>query len=202
MNDRGELFARFPELDIQDLDEHVERMEARNKTARPERKRLHGRRDRERREDALQRAASSSGPRFRRYPDRVASSSRPQLPLLEATQQGASSGSRDNPIKLEPIEDDDEEVGGIITPDDCGSDVSWTLVDSDESDASIYGLRHMLHEIEEGSEISAASSDEDDEKSVAEKEAVVMWRTANDMRDDMDFAYCYVTFDEAYKEAG
>ena len=80
-------------------------------------------------------------------------------------------------------------MGGIITPDDCDSDVPWTVVDSDESDASIYGLRHMLHEIEEGSEISAASSHEDGEIAVAEREAVAKWRISNDMVDDMDFAY-------------
>ena len=40
MNDRGELFARFPELDIQDLEEHVERMEARKKTSHPEQERV------------------------------------------------------------------------------------------------------------------------------------------------------------------
>ncbi len=60
----------------------------------------------------------------------------------------------------------------------------------------------MLHEIEDGSEISAASSDEDDDRAVAEREAVVTWRTDNDMLDDMDFAYCYTNFEEAYKEAG
>ena len=93
-------------------------------------------------------------------------------------------------------------MGGITTPDECDSEVSWTVRSSDESDASIFGLRHMLHEVEEGSEISAASSDDDNEIAVAERKAVAEWRIAAGMECVMDFAYCFVNFEEAYKSAG
>lgn len=200
LNDRGELFARVPDLDSQDLKQHVGRMEVRIQESRLERIRE---RRTETRGRNMVRRRDASQPIQRRWPSRVASSSRPELPLLEATQQEVPSSSKGNPFNIEAIEDDAEGIGGIITPDDLGdSDVPWIVIDSDESDASILGLRHTLHEIEEGSEISAASSDEDDEMAVAEREAVVKWRTDNEMLDDMDFAYCFVDFDEAYISAG
>lgn len=254
MDDSGELAARFPDLNVQDLEEHVKRMEARQNTFHPERERAQrvnlsesgsqrgersaatssigrNRSRSQRRGNALQRAASSSGPRFRRSLDRVAPSReergrdmcrrsdaskstrrkrrgesspclRPELPLSEVTRQETPSGPRSQPVKLEPGEDSVDEVSGITTPDECDSDVSWTVRSSDESDASIFGLRHMLHEVEEGSEISAASSDDDNEIAVAERKAVAEWRIAEGMEWDMDFAYCSVSFEEAYKVAG
>ena len=127
---------------------------------------------------------------------------RPELPLSEVTRQGTPSRPRSQPVKLEPGDDSVDEVSGITTPDACDSDVPWTLRSSDESDASLFGLRHMLHEVEEGSEISAASSDDDNEIAVAERKAVADWRIAEGMEWDMDFAYCFVSFEEAYKVAG
>ena len=112
---------------MQELEEHIARPSSRRSHRRIHRSDfvdIKSQRERSRsqsRENALQRAASPSGPRFREIADRVASSSGPQPPLLEATQQGSSSSSRDSPIKLGLIEDDDKEVGGIIIPDTCDS---------------------------------------------------------------------------------
>ena len=124
LHDEGELFERYPELDIRELEEHVARAKgiSRRRSHRRirrsdfvDRKNQRERSRSQRRESALHRAASSSGPRFRISSDRVASSSGPQLSPLEATQQGASSSSRDNIINLAQIKDDNREVGGDFT---------------------------------------------------------------------------------------
>jgi len=74
--------------------------------------------------------------------------------------------------------------------------------DSDESDASIFGLRHTSHEVEEFEELSDVSSQGSDEISIAGREKVCRWRRDNLLLNDQDFAYVYVTFDEAYSNAG
>ena len=216
LNYAGKMCRRYPDLDLRDLGEHVAHMEARKGTPYPE----HEIPQREGGSDRRQDAVRGRSPRRQRVvldrrrsdhrPDpHVASSSRPQLPLREATRQGAASSSRNGPIKIEPTEESEgyqDEEGEEEVPSGGDSVESngtyWTVPDSDESDASIYGLRRILHEVEEGSEISAASSDDDDERSLAEREAVLTWREANEMLDDIDFAYCYKTFEEAYGEAG
>ena len=217
MNYKGKMCSRYPDLDLRDLGEHVARMEARTSTPYPEREMPQRKRGIDRRQEVVrsrsprrQRAVDSRRCSAHRPDPRTASSSRPQLPLREATRRGAPSSSKGSPIKIEPPEEyedyedeeGEEEAGSGHDSEVESNGTHWTVPDSDESDASVYGLRRMLHDVEEGSEISAASSNEDDERSVAEREAVLTWREANDMIDDKDFAFCYVTFEEAYREAG
>jgi hypothetical protein len=105
----------------------------------------------------------------------------------------ASSSSGGNPVKLEP---------GAVFPDhkeelDELSDASeFTVLDSDESGASIFGLRSAIHEVEEGDELSDASSQGDDEMAVADRERVNRWRKDNLLLDDLDFAYVFANFEE------
>ena len=75
-------------------------------------------------------------------------------------------------------------------------------MDSDDSEASIFGLQHVLHETDEGDELSEVSSQGDDEIAVAERERVSRWRTDNLLLNDLDFAYVFVEFEEAYSYAG
>ena len=74
---------------------------------------------------------------------------------------------------------------------DASIDV-FTVLGSDASDAIIFGLRHMLHEVEEGDELSERSSDGNDELAVVRKERVAKWRKEKLLQDDLDFAYVYV----------
>jgi len=112
----------------------------------------------------------------------------------------ASSSAGGNPVKLEPtVAEPVEELPGNT---DAESVDAFTVIDSDESDASIFGLRSALHEVEEIDELSEASSQEGDEMAVAERERVNKWRTENLLLDDLDFAYVYADFEEAYSHAG
>jgi hypothetical protein len=45
-----------------------------------------------------------------------------------------------------------------VTLEDTGFDSEITLCDSDESGASIFGLRRTVHEVEKGDELSDSSS--------------------------------------------
>ena len=50
--------------------------------------------------------------------------------------------------------------------------------------------------------MSEASSQGDDEMAVAERERVSRWRIDNLLLNDLDFAYVFVEFEEAYSHAG
>ena len=74
--------------------------------------------------------------------------------------------------------------------------------DSEDSCASIFGLRDSVHEIEEFDELSEASSQGGDEITMAERGIVCKWRAENLLTDDLDFAYVFPDFDVAYSNAG
>ena len=79
----------------------------------------------------------------------------------------------------------------------------FTILSSDDTDASVFNLRGRLFltedEWSEG-ERSLISSDNEDVE--AERERVAQWRQAEDLQEDRDFAFVYVTFEEAYQVAG
>jgi hypothetical protein len=103
------------------------------------------------------------------------------------------------PVVVEPVVNvDSDDADG----DGKGYASEVTVFDSDESGASIFGLRSALHEVEEDDELSDASSQGDDRRAMAEKERVTRWRTDNLLQDDLDFAYVFVDFEEAYSNAG
>ncbi len=102
----------------------------------------------------------------------------------------ASSSPGGNPVKLEPVAADSDGVE------------EFTVLDSDESGASIFGLRSVLHKVEEDDELSDSSSQGDGEMAVAEKEQVNKWRADNLLLDNLDFAYVFTDFEEAYSHAG
>jgi len=114
-------------------------------------------------------------------------------------------------VKLESLPLQENKRGPVVDvasddegepADGAGYASEITLLDSDESGASIFGLRGALHEVEEGDELSDVSSQDDGERAVAEKERVNKWRIENLLQDDLDFAYVYVDFEEAYAQAG
>jgi hypothetical protein len=82
----------------------------------------------------------------------------------------------------------------------------WTVIASDESEASIYGLRSALHEADsqdmEDGELSDSSSHENPGMPMAERDKVIKWRADNMLEDNQDFAYFYTDFEEAYRKAG
>ena len=111
----------------------------------------------------------------------------------------ASSSSRGQPEQIKSEPDDastegDEEGGGYAS--------DLTVIDSDASQASIYGLRSALHEVEQEDELSEASSYDHDSRAVAERGRVNLWRTQNLLESDPDFAYAFNNFQSAYAHAG
>jgi len=110
----------------------------------------------------------------------------------------ASSSSGGNPVKLELIAKEQAEVhpNGVKRIDEL------TALDSDELDASIFGLSAVLHDGEVIDKSTDVASQESDEVAVAERERVSKWRTDNLLLDDLDFAYVYADFEEAYSHAG
>ena len=86
--------------------------------------------------------------------------------------------------------------------EDTGFDSEITLCDSDESGASIFGLRRTVHEVEKGDELSDSSSQDSGKMALVAKRRVQRWRKENTLLDDHDFAQVFVDFDEAYYNAG
>ena len=202
MRSKGKLADRYPQLDLAVLRDHVERgIEQRleherrqhHRTQRGnslDRGRQHDREDQS--EQERQREHSEGRRRVWRKPRQpnspppsMASSSTSQLPVQK--------------IKIEPVmdgasTDGDEDEGGYAS--------EITVLDSDGSHASVFGLRSALHEVEEDDELSEASSHDEDERAVAERERVNTWRTENFLQYDLDFAYVFVDFEQAYSHAG
>jgi hypothetical protein len=85
-------------------------------------------------------------------------------------------------------------------PDDTGLDSDMTL--SDDSDASIYGLRRTIHKIERGDELSDSSSQDNGMMALVDRRRVHKWREDHTLLDDEDFANVFVDFDEAYYNTG
>jgi len=137
-----------------------------------------------------------------RHPGTWREPRQPEYPPPNVT----SSSSGGNPVKLEPTTGEAAEVG--LGESETESVDRFTVLDSDESDASIFGLRSVLHEVEEIDELSDASSQESESANggrpmaMAERERVSKWRQNNFLLDDLDFAYVYTDFEEAYSHAG
>jgi len=199
---QGSLQNRYPDLNLPDLEDHVER------TAREHGDRHFARRLLAETEEGS--TVSITGLRLSEY-DR--SRMRTEIRKHAERQPGtwrkprqpeqpppnvASSSSGGNPAKLEPITEEQIEA----SPERAKEIDEITVIDSDESDASIFGLGSRLYDIEENDELSEASSQGSDEVAVAERERVSTWKAANLLTDDLDFAYVYVDFEEAYAHAG
>ena len=75
-------------------------------------------------------------------------------------------------------------------------------VDSDDSNASLFGLRNELHEFEEVDVLSDSSEDESNHRTLATTTRVSAWRAENSLQDNHDFARTFVSFDEAYANEG
>jgi len=83
-----------------------------------------------------------------------------------------------------------------------GGYASEVTVDSDGSQASAFGLRSALHKVEVDDELSEASSHDEDDRAVTERDRVKAWRTQNFLQGDFDFAYFFNSFEEAYSQTG
>jgi len=176
---------RYPDLNLQELESHVEREGRR-----------HVERQAERRHEARMRERRATEHQELREPGTWRKPRQPEQPPPNV----ASSSAGGNPVKLEPTTV--EPVGVCPGESEAESVDRFTVLASDESDASIFGLRSVLHEVEEIDELSEASSGGSDEMAVAERERVSKWRTENLLLDDLDFAYVYADFEEAYSHAG
>ena len=80
---------------------------------------------------------------------------------------------------------------------------AWTVLSSDDSDASVFNLRGGVYasdgEWSDGEESLVSSDNEDAE---VERHKVAQWRQAEFLQNDNDFAFVYVNFEEAYAGAG
>ena len=109
-------------------------------------------------------------------------------------QSQASRSAGGNPAKHKPAAEEESHSDAELTD-------GFTVLDSDDSAASIFGLRSALHEIEDCDELSDQSSQEDDFWG-AEKERVAKWRAVHFLLDERDFAFVFTSFEEAYANAG
>ena len=114
----------------------------------------------------------------------------------------ASSSTPQLPLKRSMFDPDEDGASTDGDEDGTGYASGIRVLDSDGSQASVYGLRGALHELEEDDELSEASSEDDHERAVAERTCVINWRIENSMQHNMDFAYVFVNFEEAYAHAG
>jgi len=183
------LHRRYPDLNLPDLESHVERAA-----------RDHVERYAERRQEERRRAARTAEPCARESDRRrVKKEVREHTVKREKPPSNAASSSAGgNPVKLESIKEEQDRAH----PDKVKEIDEFTVLDSDESDASIFGLSSLLFDAETHDELSDASSQGSDEAAVAERERVSKWRTENILLDDLDFAYVYANFEEAYSHAG
>ena len=83
---------------------------------------------------------------------------------------------------------------------------AFTIIASDESEASAYGLRSTLHDADnqdlEECELSDSSSHDNHGMPMAERDKVAKWREEKSLENNEDFAYYYTEFTEAYGDAG
>ena len=186
---KGQLTDRYPQLDLFALEDHVHQAglaheNRKRQRAQASRANAHGRHSTREISDRNHRKDHPDGQRRTwRQPGQL---DRP--PINEA-----SSSTARLPVKIGPATD-----GNLADETDgCASDV--TIPDSDGSQASVFGLRSTLHEDEDEDELSEASSQDNIAKAVAERDLVRDWRTKNLMERDLDFAYVYADFEEAYK---
>ena len=189
---KGQLTDRYPQLDLFALEDHVHQAglaheNRKRQRAQASRANAHGRHSTREISDRNHRKDHPDGQRRTwRQPGQL---DRP--PINEA-----SSSTARLPVKIGPATD-----GNLADETDgCASDV--TIPDSDGSQASVFGLRSTLHEDEDEDELSEASSQDNIAKAVAERDLVRDWRTKNLMERDLDFAYVYADFEEAYKHSG
>ena len=96
-------------------------------------------------------------------------------------------------VSIEPVaehSDESEEDESSGSSEDSRASL-WTVIASDESDASIYGLRSALHDADsqdmEDGELSDSSSHENPRTPMAEKDKVNKWRADNMLEDNRDF---------------
>jgi len=224
---QGLLRRHYPDLNLPDLESHVERAVRDHVERYAERKQEERRRavratssesDRRvvlksRAQAEAEESCSSESDRRRkkkkvrehaakqeepRQPGTWRKPRQPEQPPSNTKCSQASSSSGGNPVKFESIKEEQDEAH----PDEVREIDEFTVLDSDESDASIFGLSSVLFDVEMHDELSEVSSQGSDEVAVAERERVSKWRTENILLDDLDFAYVYADFEEAYSHAG
>ena len=144
---RGMLRKRYPDLNIQDLVNHVD-FHARRRAEEDARRHAHRRAGRVE-------AESRQHDEHQREPKRTGTWRRPRQ-QEHPPPGGASASSGGNPVKLEHSTD---EVTDVVAGQSNAESVDrFTILDSDESDASIFGLRSALHDIDDCEELSESSS--------------------------------------------
>ena len=189
--------SRYPDLNLRDLDDHVSGMQdiiTAKREAKHNQRQRHLRVNRNNR-DAQAILPLSKQPRSRsRTPP---TSSRGRSP----TRRGRS---RTPPI-MPDLEKDTSDHDGD-PPTDCDEDAeSIATVSSDESNASIFGLRGRVYSSDgswsEGDH-SLISDNNEDMDADAEKQLIANWRETHQLQNDNDFAFVCTTSDEAYANAG
>ena len=176
----GQLDNRYPHLNLYDLQDHVERNCRKH----------HRRRADLRHQEALA------------QPFMLEQEEQPNSQLESPPPNAASSSTGGNPvnpgywIRTKQMDSDEADGDHSPTSDEAGYESEITVLTSDESGASISGLRSALHEVEEYGELSDSPPQNDEEMAMTEMEQVSKWRTDNRLLDNLDFAYAFTDFEE------
>ncbi|WP_288992132.1 hypothetical protein, partial [uncultured Marinobacter sp.] len=217
-----ELKRSYPKLNLRDLEAHVKQAGRRHDergaaraaaTTLPLRGRSHTPVKRAYERCHLQEADHSKRPRHKASPS-TSSHRKEKGTRRNPGQSEILPRSSTRPITggtLTSIDPVAEYSDGSEEDESSGSSESsrvslFTVLASDDSEASNYGLRSALHEADsedmEDGELSDSSSHENQGMPMAEKDKVIKWRADNGLEDNEDFAYFYTEFEEAYLKAG
>ena len=196
----SEVAQRYPGLQLQKLQCHVavnadrvySRQEKTSRERREQRERWHVRRSER---HTWRQVTSSSASAERALDDQ----------LQDYMQQGDDEVVLPTRVKGESMQDDpkDDEMAGLEPESEDEESMAATVLSSDDSEASLYDLRGRIHDPEaewsDGDESIVSGDNEDQEE---ERAKVMQWRMDQGMEDDKDFAFVYVSFEEAYAEQG
>ena len=219
---KAQLKNRYPRLNIYDLQDHVEKNGQRHYERRADRRRecdqirgeASGARRKPRQPESPPQVARKTASALlaeikaqllAREKNEASSSTEENPTKRRRLRQpesrppnGASSSTGGNPVRLQPVVLDSSGADR----DGDGYDSGFTILSSDDSEASVFGLRSALHEVEADDELSDSSSQGNGDMAVAEKERASKWRMDNFLQYNLDFAYVFKNFEEAYYHAG
>ena len=182
--------SRWPDFDLAALENHVESVG--------------------RRVVGYRTADQDRGPHLIRKEDRPLSSASPvpqakrapraaRRPLLKSSSSSSTFSIRAPLLPLQQVRIESETDLDDTTADAIGAvPTGDTAPDSDSSGSSLFNLRSKAHDISDVDELSDVSSQASDEAANAIRERVEQWRLDTGHELDEDFAFRFMSFEDAY----